>query len=145
MLYRFCDSCLSLGYCQHLTASAVCTEETECRAFVFDVREFANSLRISSDFWREYLNNEYRDYPGRIMNERRREVFLNMEVFEEPYIEDWFEHNFNILPASEEAIRLRSDTRERMRVAATILRANNPHAAQFWGLRGKAANDNIRK
>ena len=142
MRFPFCDTCLSQGYCNRLSAAVANDNEAGCRAFVFDVRVFANSLRISSDHWREYLNNEYRDYPGRIVGQRGREVFLNMEVFEEAHIEDWFEHNFNTLPTSEDTIRLRPDTRERMRVAATILRARNPYAAQFWGLRGKAANDN---
>jgi hypothetical protein len=145
MRHPLCSMCFSAGYCRRRTSLIVSDQELANRAFVFDVRTFAFGLCIRADRWREYLCDGYRDYAGRVMNREGREELVDMEIFERPSIEEWFAHNFNGLPASENVIRLRAETRERLRAAASVLRALFPHEAQFWGLRGQAANDNRKK
>lgn len=140
MRCALCTECLGLGYCQRRTARIVSDQELASHAFIYDVRLFAYGLGIPASAWRDTLFDWYRDYPGRVMNRQGREEWLNMEVFEEPFIEDWFERNFVTRPANENAVRMRADTQERLLVAATILRAVHPGPARFWGLR--AANDN---
>lgn len=108
--------------------------------FIRDLRRYTASLGISCDQWLDFLSDTYRDYPGRIMDQTGREVFLDMEVFEEPNIRYWFRDWCNTPCGNNVVPRIRSEARERIRVLATILRAANPKAALMWGVR--AANDN---
>nr|WP_281721263.1 hypothetical protein [Nitrosomonas nitrosa] len=108
--------------------------------YVRDLRCFAYGLRISSHDWLEFLTDLYRDYPGRIIDARGAEVFLNMEEFETAGIREWFRDFCCTLCPPDVTPRVRPEAWERVRALATILRAHFPEAAMVWGVR--AANDN---
>lgn len=140
MTPSLCIKCLNIGYCPNVKTRRV-NGENLTPAFIHDLRGFTASLPVNFRQWRDYLANEYRDYPGMIVDADGQEVFLNMSVFELPNIEYWF-RDFACTPCSPSITpRLRVEACERVQVMATILRARNPQAAAFWG-RMNAANDN---
>lgn len=158
-----CTSCFMVGYCKRLHASVVTDEELQNIDFVNDVLNYAQILKLKPSDWRPYLTRAYADYNGRIFGTNGEEEFLDMDVFEvsdevlfasndttqasrqltiaNNAIRDWFDYwlcNSN----PREHNHFSPCTRERLRVVGTILRANDPDEAQFWGLKGKTANDN---
>ena len=140
MRQPFCLFCLSLGYCRRMSAPIVTDDELANPAFLRDARAFAYRLGVPPDSWLDFLIDAYRDYRGRIVDAAGNEVFLATEVLEQCGIRDWFKAWACKPPGA--SVRLRAEARERVRVVLTILRACYPHEAQFWGLAGKAANDN---
>ncbi len=135
-----CMNCLPLGYCAKLNCILVSDKELNNLDFVEDVRSCAQNLRIKPSGWRDFIYDTYRDYPGRVLGSNGEEVFLDLEVFETDGIREWFR---DWILRSERLCRsktLRIESRERVRVIATLLRAQNPRAALIWGVR--PANDN---
>ncbi|WP_417449549.1 hypothetical protein [Kordiimonas sp.] len=135
-----CIRCLCLGYCRKRAAKLVVDGELNNPDFIRDLRSYTSSLEVSCDQWQDYLADLYRDYPGQILDQHGREVFLDMEVFEVPNIRYWFRDWCNTPCPTNIVPRLRAEARTRVQVLATILRAHNPGAATTWGVR--AANDN---
>lgn len=135
-----CVTCFGLGYCKKLFSHIVTDRELENPHFREDVRQFARSLNVSPTEWRDYLADLYCHYAGRIVDRNGVESFLAMEEFEVPYVREWFRDWINVEPSASGTTRLRSESRERIRVLATILRATFPEKAFTWGMR--AANDN---
>ena len=140
MCSPLCPLCLIYGYCRRTTSLLVRDAEIANPEFVRDTRLFAHSLGISPDSWHDFIIDEYRDYPGRILDPRGNETFLNISVLEVPGIRDWFKAWACAPPSECATLRVRKEAWERVRIVTTILRARNPVEAQFWGLR--AANDN---
>ncbi len=135
-----CTDCISLGFCHRIQARLV-TDRELTPAFIRDLRDFTAALPVNFRQFRDYLYNEYRDFPGRVIGAGGKETFLDMEVFEVPNIEYWF-RDFACSPCPAHVTpHVRKEARERVRVMATILRARNPKAAMLWG-RMDAANDN---
>ena len=135
-----CFNCFSHGYCRK-TSSRIVSDDEMTPAFVSDVKETARSLNVSPYDWREHLSDLYRDYKGRIIDEDGNEVFLDTEVFEFPHHREW-SRDFMAHLAEGSAPRIRAESRERIRVMASILRAAFPAEADMWGVR--AANDNAQ-
>jgi len=136
----FCVNCFTNGYCLKHQAFMATDLDINNPDFLRDLRSYVLSLGVTCDQWADYLADAYRDYAGRILDAAGQEVFLDMEVFEVPNIRYWFRDWCNT-PCPETTVpRIRRETRERVRVLATILRACNPKAALMWGVR--AANDN---
>lgn len=135
---NLCISCYPLGYCRRVRVAIVTDRELSNGAFVFDVRSYAYSLRISHHRWHDAIIDLYRDFTGTFINEQGAPVDLNTEVFECPSVAFWFRDNF-CAPANANG-HVRCEARERFRVAASILRAASPAQAAMWGVR--AANDN---
>lgn len=135
-----CMNCVSLGYCAKLNCILVGDQELNNLDFVEDVRSCARNLRVSPSEWRDFIYDMYRDYPGRVLGSGGKEVFLNLEVFETDGIREWFrDWIFRAEPLCRSK-RLRSESRERVRVIATLLRARSPGVAVMWG--NRSANDN---
>lgn len=135
-----CVTCFGLGYCKKLFSRLVSDRELENPHFRDDVRQFARSLDVPAAEWRDYLLDLYCHYPGRIVDQNGAETFLNMEEFEVPHVREWCRDWINGVPSASGPSRLRSESRERIRALASILRAAFPEEAFTWGLR--AANDN---
>lgn len=159
-----CASCFMVGYCKRLHASVVTDDELQNIDFVNDLLDYAQKLRLKPSGWRSYLTEAYTDYQGRILDAHGEEEFLNMGLFEvddtilfatndvahaakqvtiaNHAIRDWFDYWLCNPPVPRKHVNFSAYTRERLRVVGTILRAVAPEEAQFWGLKGKAANDN---
>ena len=135
-----CIRCEKLGYCRYKETTLVTDQELSNSAFLRDVRKFANHLDMASSSWREFLADLYCQYPGCIVDASGQEVFLDMDVFEERYIREWFRDWACTPPKESTNPRLRVEARERIRVLATILRASFPKQAMLWGV--IPANDN---
>jgi len=136
----FCRCCDALDYCRNIKTRLVSDDEISNPEFIRDVRNFAYSLGVSSYYWRDYLNNLYRDYKGWIERSDGQDVFLNMRVFEFDTHRLWF-RDFCCKPTRAH-IRpyVRKEARGRAKILATILRATFPKKTMMWGVR--AANDN---
>jgi len=136
---NLCWHCINLGYCRKTTTPLITDKRMENPDFLIDLRAFASGLNISPDHWLDFLIDTYRDYRGRIVHQGR-EVFLDTESLEVTSIKEWL-RDWACAPVSEGARpRLREESRERIRVLATILATRFPFEAGLWGMR--AANDN---
>lgn len=139
MSYCLCTACIALGYCRKSTTELVPDRALENPEYLRDLRAFTSRLNISPDHWRDYLVDTYRDYRGRIVHQGQ-EVFLDTEALEAVSVREWF-RDWACTPVPEGVWpRLREESRERIRVLATILSTRFPFAASMWGVR--AANDN---
>ncbi len=156
---NYCTACMLSGYCPLFRAYRISDEEMNSPDFVRDVRLFAYILGLLPSAWKDYLAEEYMAFPGVIVDKKTgRHVDLDMDVFEidddihfegssesistkGKNITDWF-GRVCCTPCPDDVTRIRKESRERFKVFATILRARNPGAAVFWGMKGKAANDN---
>ncbi|MBI1393891.1 MAG: hypothetical protein GC152_14230 [Alphaproteobacteria bacterium] len=136
---QLCPNCLAHGFCRNKTTGLVTDRKLENPDFLRDLRAFTSGLNISPDHWLDFLIDTYRDYRGRIVHQGR-EVFLDTEALEVTSIKEWL-RDWACAPVSEGARpRLREESRERIRVLATILTTRFPFEADMWGVR--AANDN---
>ncbi|KCZ89734.1 hypothetical protein [Hyphomonas jannaschiana] len=137
---NLCVQCLSKGFCEQIQTRIVSDEELSNPDFVRDVRNFSAGLAVDPNSWLEALYNMYCQYPGSIVDRNGRELFLDLEHFEVPYIREWFRDwacspiDQNVRP------RVREESRERIRVLGTVLKAKYPEHAMLWGVR--PANDN---
>lgn len=135
----FCKHCPSVFDCPKAKVQLVSDRKLEDPEYLRDLRAFTANLNISPDHWLDYLTDTYRDYCGRIVS-GGRDIYLDMEVFEVPYLREWF-RDFTCTPVRDGVCpRPRADTRERVRVLATLLSTRFPFAASLWSVR--AANDN---
>lgn len=135
-----CYRCLGLGYCPKIRTLIVSDLELSNPEFLRSVRLTAYRHNISSYQWLDEVYSLYRDYHGWICDERGQEVLLDLEVFETPNIRTWF-RDFCCRPLPEGSMpRVRGESKERVRVLATILRARFPVSAATWGV--WVANDN---
>ncbi|WBQ11208.1 hypothetical protein L2D01_05350 [Hyphomonadaceae bacterium ML37] len=106
--------------------------------FLAGVRATARALRVSPSDWLDRIYDFYRDFDGVIVDAKRNEVFLDLEVFETDHIREWF-RDWICKPMAEGVRpRLRGESKERIRIIATILRAQFPFDTIQW----LAANDN---
>ncbi|WP_084397123.1 hypothetical protein [Henriciella aquimarina] len=138
---NLCWHCLGLGYCRKTTTLLVTDKRMENPDFLVDLRAFTVGLNISPDHWLDFLTDAYRDYRGRIVHQGH-EVFLDTQALEAASIREWF-RDWACTPVRDGAQpRLREESRERIRVLATILSTRFPFEASMWGVR--AANDNQR-
>jgi hypothetical protein len=135
-----CIQCLSKGYCPKIQTPIISDEELSNPDFVRDIRNFASGLDIDPTYWLETLYNMYCQYPGWIVDRNGQEVFLDLEHFETRFIREWF-RDWACQPIAENVRpRIREESRERIRILGTILKAKYPGSAMMWGVR--PANDN---
>lgn len=136
---NLCANCFITGYCYKETTKLVTDRYIENPDFLRDLRAFTSGLSISPDHWVDFLIDIYRDYQGRIVHEGH-EAFLDTEAFEAHSIREWC-RDFVCTPVQDGAQpRLRAESRERIRVLATILATRYPFEVGMFGVR--AANDN---
>lgn len=134
-----CANCFVLGFCRKEITTLISDKRMENPDFLVDLRAFTASLNISPDHWLDYLIDLYRDYRGRI-TEKGHEVYLDTEAFDLDSIREWMrDYVCSPVPAGVRP-RLREESRERIRVLATILATRFPFEASMWGIR--AANEN---
>ena len=136
-----CLECRILGYCHKKTVKIVSDRELADVEFLKRVRATAKALDYSPSEWVEKLSNFYRDFDGAIVDDAGEEVYLDMEVLEAEHIREWFRDWVNKpIPAGVRP-RLRQESKERIRVLATILRARFPFDSIQW----LVANDNEKQ
>lgn len=109
--------------------------------------------------WKKLIHKAYTEYKGRFIGSNGKEEFLNTDLFEvtdeksfdaspkelsnaNKTLCEWLEKWLCSQPETGKKVSFHGNTGERLRIVFTVLRATYPHEAQFWGLRGKAANDN---
>lgn len=131
--------------------SAVVVREGELDTphWLRNARNCAARLRIKPSHWLDTLTDWNRDYDGLFVHFKAKHklrdpaysgVFLRMQVFERPGIEDWFEE-FLCTPVPDEVRpHVRREARARAKVALTLLRMTYPVAASTWPL--EPANTN---
>lgn len=126
-------------FCPNTRVKLFSNAKIENPDFLRDLRDFTSSLNLSPDHWVDYLVDLYRDYQGMVTS-KGTEVFLDTEAFEANSIREWF-RDWACKPlAPNQEPRLREESRERIRVLATILATRFPFEASMWGVR--PANDN---
>lgn len=131
MAINLCAECYLQGVCRRTYASVV-TESELTVPFVRDLRRHAHALHIACGQWADFLAESYCNYPGRIVDEAGMEVMLNMDVFEWPGVRYWFRDFCK--PAPDHIVpRVRSVSKQRIIVMASILRAIHPAPASLWG------------
>ncbi|ALG92010.1 MULTISPECIES: hypothetical protein [Actibacterium] len=134
-----CPACTLNGYCKRLMTHFVTDQMLENSTYIRDLRNFAFGLNVKDSAWHEHLTNLYRDYRGWIVGFDGDEVHLDMEQFERPFIREWFRDFCHKRCPDDVTPRRRPESRERVRILATILTARFPSEALLWGVR--AAND----
>ncbi|KCZ93829.1 hypothetical protein [Hyphomonas johnsonii] len=140
---EFCRECLIAAYCKRLVTPIFVDDELKRPFFQSDLKAFLVRYTYTHGLppseWHEHLVDLNRDYRGWYKSGDGREVLLRLSVFEIPHIREWFRDYIQIVPNGVET-RLRGESKERVRVLATIMRAYYPEEAMMWGVR--AANDN---
>lgn len=131
MPVQLCAECYLGGFCRRLTSRQV-EDRDLAPAYVADVRRFMQSLGLSRDAWKPFLIDGYADYPGRIVDARGKEAFLDTSVFDARSIRYWFRDLLRPLPKGVRP-RLKRTARERFKVTASILKALYPVPALSWG------------
>lgn len=132
-----CKFCQTFFACPRMRVQLVSDAKLENPGYLRDLRNFTAGLNISPDHWFDWLVDSYRDFQGLVIT-NRKEVYLDTEVFDKQSIREWFrDHIAKPVPAGIRP-RLREESRERMRVLATIISARYPFEAAKFGL----ANDN---
>lgn len=139
MNYQLCPACMNGGYCPKKSVAVVGDDKLSDPDYLRDFKEFVRYLDVSDFRWHEHLSNLYRDFPGRIVGQDGKEVFLDMEEFERPNIREWFRDFLKPLRDGARP-RVREEARERVRILATVLSAHHPFDAMLWGVH--VANDN---
>lgn len=127
-----CAQCYLTGFCRWLRSEAVAMTDLT-PAFLRDLRAYAFALDIAPDRWRDFLLDAYRDYAGQIVDRDGHVVLLDTGVFDAPHIRTWF-RDFACTPLGPHVVaRVRSESVERIKVMASILRALDPVTASLWG------------
>lgn len=139
--FAICQFYLNHGYCRCRVATLVTDEELSNSEFVRDIRSHAASYHLGAEQFVLKLLNDYRDFPGAIVNDQGQEVIVALSVLEDIAARlDWVREWACTSPPPRGRLHIRKEARERARAIATILRAANPAKARFWGVRG--TNDN---
>jgi len=137
---KFCTACFIQAYCSKANTLLVTDKELANPEFIRDGRKACFEEYKSPEEWIEHVHDLYRDYRGKIFDGEGHEISLNMDVFEVPYIREWF-RDFTCTPCPPEvAPRVRRAAYARARTLLTIMRACLPQKAYYWGVR--PANDN---
>lgn len=139
----FCRKCAVEQYCKRFVTPIFTEEELRRPFFQADIKAFLVGYTfqhyVLPGEWHDHMVGLYRDYRGWIKGANGKQVFLDLSVFELPHIREWFRDYIQIVPNGVET-RLRGESKERVQVLATIMRAHFPVEASLWGVR--AANDN---
>lgn len=131
MNVNLCGQCYLQGYCRRLESKAV-TDAELTAAFVCDLRAHMRLLNLTRDRWASFLTEAYRDYPGIITDAHGDEIALDTCVFDHASVRYWFRDMCRPLDA-DTSPRVRHESRERLKVTASILRAIHPVPASLWG------------
>lgn len=134
-----CLRCLRGGFCRQAHTRLISDHELNDPVFRHDVQQTARQMRVSDHKWQEHVYDMYRDFNGAIVDTGGSDVTLDMNVFEEGAIREWF-RDWIYSKNQTRAPRLRAESRERVRILATLIRAHYPERALLWGQR--PANDN---
>jgi hypothetical protein len=133
-----CLQCRLLGYCDKKRVRLVTDDELSNPDFLKAVRATAHALQYSPSEWLDRIYNFYRDFDGVIVDAQGEEVPLDLDVFETEYIREWFRDWIYKPMAEGVRPRLRGESKERIRIIGTIVRAKFPLDTIKWLL----ANDN---
>lgn len=139
----FCVQCHLEQYCKRLVTPVFTDDEIKRPFFLADMKTFlvvySFEHHLLPSEWHDHMVGLYRDYRGWIKGEGGQEIFLDLSVFELLHIREWFRDYIQIVPNGVET-RLRGESKERVRILATIIRTHYPVEASLWGIR--PANDN---
>lgn len=131
MNVNLCGQCYLSGFCRRLKSRAV-TDAELTAAFVRDLRAHMRLLDLTRDQWASFLIEAYRDYPGIITDALGDEIALDTSVVDRATIRYWFRDMCRALDA-DTSPRVRHESKERLKVTASILRALHPVPASLWG------------
>ncbi len=134
-----CLRCLSLGVCRVNRAQLVTDQELSDPVFRNHLNRTARGLDVPDHKWHGHLSDMYRDFNGVIVDADGLTVSLEMDVFETTSIREWF-RDWVYNKEYDRAPRLRAESRERVRILGTLIRAHYPAQASLWGK--VPANDN---
>jgi len=137
MAHSLCGQCYFQGFCRRLTSRAVTRRELT-PVFLRNVRAHMRGKHLKPGQWKSYLLKAYQDYPGRIVDKDGNELDLDTSVFDGANVRTWFRDMTRELTAGVTP-RVRKESRKRLMVAASILKALDPVAAILWG--SVVAND----
>lgn len=133
------ENCEYWGVARRRLVRVVTDERLQCPAYLADMRALTSSLGISPDEWPDFLSDIYRDFPGSLSNEEGHLVSLNLEHLE--VYREWYRDWVNTPVPSGVMPRLKSGSKARIRVLATLLRIAFPQEEKKWG--NRADNDGV--
>jgi len=104
--------------------------------FIRDAKNYAAGYKaknkLSNGDLLDHITDLYRDQAEIVIDENRKEIFLNMDVFELSNISSWF-RDFCTLVDSGKRPRVRTEATGRFIAFTSILRANDPEGTSNWG------------
>lgn len=100
--------------------------------FLKDVRTFASKLRIPRRRIVDWLVDGIRDARTILLDEQGRPVEIDFDEIERDHIDLWF-RDWATRPAAHVTCRVREESRERVRLVATMLRMIFPKESTVWG------------
>lgn len=107
--------------------------ELENPVFLTDVKTFAANLRVAHRRFLDWLADGFRDAQAELVDSAGNKVDVDLEELERDNIEFWF-RDWCRRPAPNAQIRLRAESRERVRLVATLLRLIFPKESILWGV-----------
>ena len=110
----------------------VTDEELDDPYFLADVKTFAWKLRIPHRRFRDWFVDGVRDSEVELVDVFGNPADFNYEEIEREHVELWF-RDWAKRPARHIHPRLRRESRERIRLIATMLRMIFPKETSVWG------------
>ena len=100
--------------------------------FLADVKTFAGRLRIPRRRFIDWLIDGFRDANAVLVDEHGTPVWIDFDEIERDHIDLWF-RDWCKVPEDQVRPRVRAESRERIRLVATLLRAIFPKESTVWG------------
>lgn len=110
----------------------VTDEELKNAQFLRDTRVFASKLPVSRRAFVDFLVNGVRDSDSEVIDADGNPVEIDFEELERANIDLWV-RDWATFPAAQAACRVRAESRERVRLVATMLRMIFPKESSVWG------------
>lgn len=110
----------------------VSDEELANPLFLADVKNFASKLRIPRRRFMDWLADGLRDAEAELVDEFGNSAWIDFDVIERDHIDLWF-RDWCRRCRPDVTPRVRTESRERIRLVATTLRMIFPKEASVWG------------
>lgn len=115
-----------------ITVCITTDAELADQAFLFDARSFVANLRVPRRRMLDWLADGLRDSEAQLVDDDGNLAYVDLELLELDGIDDWFK-DWAKRPMKGIALRVRSESRERIRVVTTIMRMIFPKETRCWG------------
>lgn len=117
---------------QPITVRLVSDGELSDPVFLADVKTFASRLRVPRRQFVDWLVDGVRDSETCLIDSAGDPVTIEFEEIEKDNIDLWV-RDWVRMPERHVAPRLRAESRERVRLVATMLRMIFPKESSVWG------------